>query len=77
MVTINPKRRHEEIVAKREARHEEIPADQPYLCIETVTWTDTERQLNYWGSHGWRMVAIRDGIRTGTDLGYRLVFERR
>lgn len=76
MVTINPKKRYEEITAAKEARHEDIAADQRYLCIEVLTWKQVQAELNYWAQHGWRMAALRDGARNNMEMGYRIVLER-
>jgi len=77
MVTINPKKRHDEILARREARADDVSDEDMYHCVEVLSWNKLKDELNYWGSKGWRVVTIRDGLRgNGMDLGYRIVLER-
>lgn len=76
MVTINPKKRHDEIMEKRTARHEEVPAENRYHCVEVLTWKQLSAELNYWAQHGWRVLTVRDGVRNGSEFGYRIILER-
>ena len=75
-ITINPKKRYDEAMEKQEARHEQVPADEQYHCIEVLSWKQVEKELNYWAANGWKMVALRDGMRGQMDMGYRIVLER-
>lgn len=57
-----------------------VPEDQAYVAVTTLTWPDVERICNSAAKRGWRLHTLRDGLRGGDGLtgdnGYRMLFER-
>lgn len=78
MVTINPRKRLEEIKHQQEDRHLLVPAENQYHTVDVLSWSQMVDEANYWSGHGWRIHTVRDGIRgSGIDVGYRLLLERK